>query len=207
MKKRLLVVSAGIFHPSISARRELNKILKSLSGIDFIAISNIETLTRLSDGGFDGVILYFHRKKISGKTLDSLDSFVKGGGGILALHSASASFKKSSRYYDILGGRFTTHGKVEPYTVSRTDSADRVFGVIEPFTITDELYIHSYDDDVKIQYATETKDKKEPVVWTRSYAKGRVCYVSLGHVPKVLKDDSVRRIITNGLSFILGRDK
>jgi type 1 glutamine amidotransferase len=207
MKKRLLVVSVGTFHPSISARRELNKILKGQGGIDLTTTSDIEALTRLSDGGFSGVILYFHRKKISEKALDALDGFARGGGGILALHSASASFKESSRYYDILGGRFTTHGKIEPYTVSRVKNANPIFSVTEPFTITDELYIHSYDDGVKIQYATEAGGKKEPVVWTKSHGRGRVCYVSLGHVSKVLKDESVRRIITDGLSFILGVDK
>ena len=207
MKKRLLVVSAGTFHPSIAARRELNKILGSLSEIDFITTSDIEDIVRLSDGEFDGVILYFHRKKISEMTLEALDNFVKGGGGLFALHSASASFKNSPQYYDILGGRFTSHGKIEPYTVSRANGADPVFGVKETFTITDELYIHAYNEDVKVQYVTETKGKKEPVVWTMAYGSGRVCYFSLGHVSKVLKNDLVRRIITDGLSFILGVDK
>jgi len=207
MKKRILVVSAGIFHPSIPARRRLNKILKGWDKIDLTTTSNIEALTRLSEDKFDGVLLYFHRKKISERALDVLDSFVTGGGGILALHSASASFKESSRYFDILGGRFTSHGKIEPYTVSRTKEADPVFGIAEPFTITDELYIHSYDDSVKVQYVTETKGKKEPVVWIKNRIRGRICYVSLGHVSKVLKDDSVRQIITDGLSFILGLDK
>ena len=207
MKKRILVVSVGFLHPSIPARRELNKILKDLRGIDLTTTSDIEDISLLSYGEFDGVILYFHGKKISGRALDSLDSFVTGGGGILALHSASASFKKSSRYFDILGGRFTSHGKIEPYTVSRSKGADPAFSVAEPFTITDELYIHSYDDSVKVQYATKTRGGKEPVVWTKTHRRGRVCYMSFGHVSKVLKNDSVRRIIIDGLSFILGLDK
>ena len=203
MKKRILVVSAGFIHPSIPARRGLSAILMARDRIGPTFISDIEELALLADDGFDGIVLYFHRRNISDEALVALDRFVAGGGGLLALHSASASFKKKPRYFDILGGRFVGHGKIEPYTVSRATGASPFFSVIEPFTVTDELYIHQYRDDVTIQYATETKAGSEPVVWTRGHGKGRVCYVSLGHVASVLRNDAVKGIISDALSFIL----
>jgi type 1 glutamine amidotransferase len=203
MKKRVLVVSAGLVHPSLAARSRLRAILSGVPGTLPTFTSSVEGLKRLSDNAFDGVVLYFHRRRISDEALSALDRFVAAGGGLFALHGASASFKGTDRYFEILGGRFVGHGKVERYTVSRAAGAGAAFSVSLPFSVTDELYIHRYRDDVTIRYTTETKDIKEPVVWTRSHGKGRVCYLSLGHVAKVLEDASVRQIVADGLSFVL----
>jgi len=203
MKKRVLVVSAGLVHPSITARRRLNAIIRGHDRVEPAITSRIGDLTRLSGEKFDAAVLYFHRRHISEPALFALDRFVAGGGGLLAVHGASASFKKSPRYFGILGGRFVSHGRVAPYTVLRTGWADSAFTVTGPFTVTDELYIHNYRDDATIQYATQTKDGLEPVVWTRVYGKGRICYVSLGHAAAVLEDNAVRQIISDALSYIL----
>lgn len=204
MKKRILVVSAGIVHPTITAQRRLSAVIRGSNLVDIDTVRDVEGLTRLSEGTFDGVVLYFHRRYISDEALGALDRFVAGGGGLLAIHGASASFKETHRYFDILGGRFVNHGRIEPYTIKRTQGADPAFSVTEPFSVTDELYIHRYGNDVGVQYATETAHGPEPVVWTRAHGKGRVCYLSLGHVGAVFKNEAVRTIISDALSFIVG---
>jgi hypothetical protein len=204
MKKRVLVVSAGLVHPSLSARRHLEDIISAYGLIDHTTVHDVESLTRLDRDDFSGAVLYFHRRHISDRALGVLDRFVKGGGGLLAIHGASASFKKTPRYFDILGGRFVGHGKIEPYTVFRIGGDDPLFSVTEPFAVIDELYIHRYDSDVTVHYATERTGRTEPVVWTKAYGEGRVCYISLGHVSEVLKCREVRQIITDALSFIAG---
>jgi type 1 glutamine amidotransferase len=207
MKKRILVVSTGLVHPTITAQRRLKAIIRGTGLADIVTVCRVEGLVRLAGGGFDGVVLYFHRRRISQEALAALDRFVAGGGGLLAIHGASASFKKTPRYFDILGGRFTGHGDIEPYTVSRADDADPAFRVTEPFAVTDELYIHRYRDDVAVRYATAAVHGPEPVVWTHSYGKGRVCYVSLGHEAAVFTIEAVKTIITDALSYILRPDR
>ncbi len=203
MKKRVLVVSAGLVHPTIAARRNLAAVIGDSGWIDSVTTRNVEGLTRLSEEKYDGVVLYFHRRRISEKALNALDRFAAGGGGVLAIHGASASFKQTPGYFDILGGRFVGHGAVEPYTITRAKGADDAFRILEPFRVTDELYIHRYDRGVTVQYATETAEGPEPVVWTRTYGKGRVCYVSLGHAGAVFKNEAVRTIISDALAFII----
>jgi len=207
MTKRVLAVSAGLVHPNLFARNKFHRIIEGTPGIQTAWTTGVADLLALDGGGYDGAILYFQRKTIDDGTLDALDRFVAGGGGLLAVHSASASFKQVPRYFDILGGRFITHGKIEPFTVRRTDTAASFFSVTDPFTVTDELYIHEYDDGVTIHYATETDTGPEPVVWTKSHGKGRICYISLGHRASVMKVDAVRRIITEGLGWTLGVEK
>ncbi len=207
MEKRVLIVSAGVFHPTIFARRQLLKILKGIDGIRPVVTSSIEDLGALKGGGYDAVCRYFHKKYISPDALKSLSDFVASGGGLFAVHSASASFKATPEYFDILGGRFVSHGKVGNFTVIPADSDSNIFGKIDPFTVNDELYIHEYKDDVTVHFETEVDGKKEPVVWTRRHGKGKVCYFSLGHVAKVFNVDEVQKIIIGGIKWVLGFNK
>ena len=127
MTKRVLAVSAGLVHPTLSARKKFRRIIENASDIQAAWTSGVTDLAALGGGGYDGAIVYLHRQTINDEALDALDRFVAGGGGLLAVHSASASFKQVPRYFEILGGRFITHGKIEPYTVRRTDRAAPFF--------------------------------------------------------------------------------
>ena len=207
MEKRVLIVSAGVFHPTISAGRLFIKILKGIEGITPVVTSSIEDLGALKGGGYDAVCLYFHKKYISPDALKSLDDFVASGGGLFAVHSASASFKDAPEYFDIIGGRFVSHGKVSKFTITSADSDSNIFGEIDPFTVNDELYIHEYKDDVTVHFETEVGDSKEPVVWTRRHGKGKVCYFSLGHVAKVFNVDEVQKTIVGSIEWVLGLNK
>lgn len=204
MDKRVLVVSAGIFHPTISARRLFHNILRGIEGVKLVATSSIEDLGSLKGGSYDAVCLYFHRKHISDDSLEALKDFIASGGGFFAVHSASASFKEIPKYFDILGGRFVSHDKVSDFTVVPSDSGDKIFKGIGPFTVKDELYIHEYSKDVKVQFQTKVNDSMEPVVWTKEHGKGRVCYFSLGHVASIFKKEEAHRIIERGMKWVCG---
>jgi type 1 glutamine amidotransferase len=201
--KKVLVISKGIVHPTIIARRRFMTVLKGIGGLSIDVRSGIESLRRIDGGGYSGVVLFFHRQKISPRALHELATFVSGGGGLLAVHSASASFKTTPGYFDILGGRFVTHGKVGEFTISPREKRDAIFGTIEDFTVRDELYIHEYRDDITVHFETKTESGMEPVVWTRKHKKGRVCYLSLGHVARVMNVHAVREIIERGLLWTI----
>lgn len=202
MEKRVLVVSAGVFHPTIPARRLFKEILTGIKGVRPVYTSSVEDLGALKSGGYDAVCLYFHRKRISTDALEALHDFVSSGGGLFALHSASASFKETPEYFEILGGRFVSHGKISEFRVSPADSTSKIFKGVGEFTVKDELYIHEYDRDVKVHFDTKVDGSVEPVVWTREHGKGRVCYFSLGHVASVLKKGEVRSIIERALKWV-----
>jgi hypothetical protein len=93
VKKRILVISDGIVHPSIMARRNFKNFLRGMDGLECVYSSSIEALRTLSDGAFGAVAVYLHRRAISDEALRALEDFVRGGGGFLAVHSASAPFK------------------------------------------------------------------------------------------------------------------
>jgi len=195
----VLVTSAGIIHPSLRARRCLLREIEKAGDVSITRASSMEEAASLLTRPFDVLVLYLHRREISGRALEALDAFVSRGGGLMAVHSASASFKTCARYHEILGGRFTGHGKVEPYEVRRSAGADLSAGSVEGFTVHDELYIHEYSDDVTVQYYTSHDGRMEPVVWTRTHGRGHVFYCSLGHLASSFQNEPVAAVLRNGL--------
>ncbi len=199
--KKLLVISAGIVHPSLRARFYFRRLLRRTPGLECSFASSIEACRSLRAGGFAAIALYLHRQKISAEALSSLDEFVSAGGGLIALHSASASFKRHEGFFRILGGRFVNHGPVAEYAVRQCES-DLLFASTDQFSLYDELYIHEYDPENEIHFLTGGSNGAEPVVWTRLYGKGRVCYVAPGHRAATLLNPQMQAIIARGLSWI-----
>lgn len=196
MKRHILLVSTGIIHPSISARKRLRNLLEERCSMT--EVSSIEDAQILRRGGFDAAVVYLHRQNISDEALSSFEAFVAHGGGLLGIHSATASFKQSDRWLKLMGGRFISHEEVVQFESVNTSSS--IFSPLA-FKVRDELYIHKTLPDINIHYKTS---KNIPTVWTHSYGKGRVCYIEPGHVASSLDVPEVRIIIMEGLDWICG---
>ena len=202
MKLKILEITTGMFHPSIIARRNLHRYLNELDDFEIEQSSSIESVLRLKDENFQALIIYLHRQKISDDAISALDSFISGGGGLLGLHSASASFKTSPGYFEILGGKFLTHDKVMDFTITPVKAEPDIFNSINEFTVHDELYIHETKNDIQIHFYSEHNSSREPIVWTRNHNQGRVCYYEPGHcAPSLMKPES-KKIILQGLKWV-----
>jgi len=200
--QNILLVTSGFFHPPYSGRQALVEALRQ-DGYTLRHVRSLEALPA-DTGQYAAMVLYYHGKRLSDGALARLDSFVSGGGGLLALHSATASFKDSPRYSEILGGRFTGHGPVESFEV-RARRYD-IFRGIEPFTIRDELYLHEMQPGVDVHFTASQGGNETPAVWTLHHGKGRVCYAVPGHRSESLRHPSVQEILRRGLDWACGRD-
>lgn len=202
---RVRVVSAGWVHPSLPARSALDAALASTPGVRLEPASGVEALRApgaLRDVG--ALVLYFHRRTISTEALAAVDAAVRDGCGVLAVHAAAASFKACDEWFALLGGRFVRHGPVQRFQVRPCRSPDLVFGEVAPFEVRDELYRHIYDPGNRIHFETVVDGEREPVVWTRTHGRGRVCYLSLGHKAGSLRHPSVQGLVRSGLRFAAG---
>ena len=196
--KKVLLVTDGIFHPPYFGRVALEKSLAELDGFEFQHVRSMEKLpANLKD--FSALVIYIHHKRISQSALTSLDAFVSDGGGILAIHSATASFKEANRFFEILGGRFIGHGAVEEIKVKKVK--DEIFDVGD-FVIKDELYIHELQPGIDVHFTAKHEGKDIPVVWTYRYGKGKVCYAVPGHTTASMKHPSVQGILQRGLRWV-----
>ena len=209
MKKRILLVSEGTVHPNLLARRVLNRTLRRLPEFTFTHTRHLNTLPALDLDAYAALVLYYHAESVQPDALQTFADYVAGGGGVLAVHSASASFKAEDKYSEVLGGRFVRHGAVENFELVPNSAMDDIFGKGERFTIFDELYRHEYDPGNTIHYHVEVKGEdgeveSEPFVWTRAYGQGRVCYCAFGHTAKALRQSGARAILQRGLRWVSG---
>lgn len=205
----VLVVSSGIVHPPALGRLHLWNTLRALPGMTLRHVSSLEALGESGHSKPRAVVLYYHAKSISPSALQTLDGFARAGGGILAVHSATASFKQSPAYFDILGGRFVGHPPVSALRVQPTQPIDDVFGAVAPFEVRDEAYHHELAADLRVHFTARIGgDGAEavPFVWTRRHGSGRVCYVGAGHCAGSLTHPSIQGILQTGLRWVCGLD-
>jgi uncharacterized protein len=201
MSVSILLVSSGLVHPNWLARRRLSALLDGIPGFNIHKTPSLETLLTFPLENTTGIVLYIHHKRLSTAALERLESFVAGGGGLAALHSASASFKSEKRYFDLLGGRFTGHGPIKEFRILPAPAVSATFAGIEGFDLRDELYHHEYDSSSQVQFYTQEDGVNEPVAWTRSHGLGRVFYCSLGHTAETLLIPGFRTIFRRGLEW------
>ena len=197
--KKVLLVTDGLFHPPLPARMTLRKTLTELDRFKFQHVHLMEKLPN-DLGSFSAIVIYIHHKKISDDALETLDGFVASGGGILGVHTATASFKQQMHYFEILGGRFTGHGPIERFEVSRVN--DEIFGGIEDFVVKDELYIHELQSGIETHFTAKYEGEDVPVVWTYQYGQGRVCYAVPGHTTSTMRNESYQKVLQRALKWV-----
>ena len=200
----ILYVSSGIFHPAWPNRLRLRALLARASDYAIREASSLEALTDTDYAGARAVVLYLHGKEISTPALERLEGFVRAGGGLLAMHSAAASFKQEPGYHALLGGRFTGHGPVGRFLVQPAADADEVFSVRADFRLRDERYLHETYGDIRVRFTSIVAGESDPFVWTRVHGAGRVCYCAAGHTIASLGQAEVRRILLDGLAWVTG---
>jgi len=93
----------------------------------------------------------------------------------------------------MVGGQWVAHpGGVVPYKVNIVDKKDPVTKGLKDFNMKSEQYYMHTDPNVKVLVTTTYNGDHAywingavmPVVWKKTYGKGRVFYSSLGHVAK-----------------------
>lgn len=207
--KNILFVTDGIFHPPLLGRLRLHKLLSPplplgegvgvRENFSFVHVSSLEKLPA-DLSSFSAFVLHFHHKTISESALKRLDLFVQNGGGILALHAATASFKQTLPYFKILGGRFVGHGKVENIEVKRV--RDDIFSDIDNFIVKDELYLHELEPSIEVHFTAKHEGKDIPVVWTYRCGRGKVCYAVPGHTTGTMMNKTYQQLLKRGLEWV-----
>lgn len=206
----ILLISAGFFHPPVTARWHLWRMLRREAALHIDHASSLEALTQKEMARYSALVLYFHHKHLSPAALAAFRAYVSGGGGVLALHSVTASFKESAPFFEIIGGRFTSHGAIEPIHLQPV-TGSWLLGRAAAFTVRDELYLHELQPGLTV-HAVALQDsagqnQAVPLVWTHQYGKGRVCYACPGHLAASLANPGYQEVMRRGMRWITGANE
>jgi type 1 glutamine amidotransferase len=151
----------------------------------------------------------------------SLVDFVKGGKGLVGMHSATDTCKAWKEYNDMMGGAFDGHPWHEQVAVKNLvpdHPVNKAFGG-RNLEITDEIYQFRADTaskkdrrmllaldpaGTKTEKGKQGKDGFYPVSWMRKYGEGRTFYCSLGHREEIYWNPVVLQHYLAGIQYALG---
>jgi type 1 glutamine amidotransferase len=137
---------------------------------------------------------------------------VRRGVGFAGWHGGIGdAFRNDPEFQYMVGGQWVAHpGNVFTYTVNITDKDNPVTrGLAPSFQITSEQYYLHVDPNIKVLATTKYNGNVNawidgaiiPVVWEKTYGKGRVFYSSLGHVAKDFDNPEVFEIMKRGICW------
>lgn len=163
---------------------------------------------------YDLIIPNWTMGKISDTQLRNLSDAVKAGSGLAGLHGGMGdAFRKTPEYESMVGGQFLKHPYRGKYSVDIQDEMHPVMNGVGAgsFSYSSEQYFMRVSDDITVladtDYSSVTPGLRMPVVWVKSWGKGRVFYSALGHnVPReYAKFPEAEQIFINGCLWAVRR--
>jgi len=170
----------------------------------------------------DGIFFLGHREiELTDSQKADLLAFVKEDGkGFVAAHTATTAFLSWPEFGELLGARYDGHpwGSTAGTIINEDPSfpATKHFGAA-PFAFTDEFYqAKDYSrDKLRVLLRLDTskmapndelhlKNGDFPLVWAKSYGKGRVFYSALGHAASTWDNRDVQQMYFEAIKWALG---
>lgn len=163
-----------------------------------------EIMSTLPEGRYDVVVLHYcnwESPSPSKPALEGLASFVREGGGLVALHFACGAFLDWPEYERVIGriwDQDKTHDPYGPFKVEVAKKDHPITRGLEDFNTTDELYFClKGKPEIAVLLTARSKVTKqdEPMGFVLTYGKGRVFQTVLGHDVKAFSANGVVKLL------------
>ncbi len=143
-------------------------------------------------------------EKLTEPQIAGLTRWVRAGGGLLAVHSATVMGDSDATLGQLLGGVFISHPAPVPYKVIPIGAEHPITAGVSAFEIArDERYVTQHDATVTIHMLTEAEGEQLPQVWSKSEGAGRVAYVAPGHFPEVWAIPQYQQLLRQAAAWVL----
>ncbi len=223
-----LAINGSFYHGSAPLGNLSLELMAKYTGAFTPVFSNdLDNLKYPKIKQYDGVFL----NQIQGEVfadrdaIDGLTRYLREGGGVAGLHAATWASQNVPQYGEMMGATSGAHKyNGEPGALRIDDPNSPITKQFEgkPFEFLDEFYhyipagpysrekLHvllSLDParkDLSGNQYPNRPDGDYGMVWIRSYGKGRVFNVGLGHRPEFYETSNMQQMVLAGVQFILG---
>jgi hypothetical protein len=139
-------------------------------------------------------------------------AFVEGGGSALMLHNVTHVGLTDPDFRHVLGAAYTGHPPIRSFKVKVKDPNHPITKGVKDFIVTDEQHYMDYDKDRKYVFLETVNEDglsygkqgtTAPGGWAFDYGKGRVCYLSPGHMLTVLWNPEYIKLQQNAVRWLL----
>jgi len=155
---------------------------------------------------------------------DAFKKFIESGGGLVGIHSATGSERNWPYFWQVMGGRFLYHPKLQPFTVRVVDpNFAATKGMPASFQWEDECYhVELLNPDIHPLLVTDPSKLNDlqrekhpfglvgdamPLSWYMTVDGGREFYCALGHKKEHYKDPILYNFLLNGILWAMGEKK
>lgn len=142
----------------------------------------------------------------------ALEEYVRGGGALLGLHTASICFDGWREWPKILGASWTWgssfHAPAGEVEVECAEAVDPITSGIPQFQVFDEVYRNleiSVDAQPLLRARMRGEREYHPVCWTHRYGAGRVVYDALGHGPESVGEATHLEVLRRAARWLTDR--
>ena len=204
---RALVICDDYWHPAAVAREGLGALGDAEFQFDWIEDANEWSSERMSAyplvvmAKSNNVSAADRSPWVTDAVQDAFADYVRGGNGLLVIHSGTAGYSDMPVLRGLMGGTFLRHPPQCPVTVT-PKPGHPLAAASAPFTLQDEHYLMALDDAAADVFLTTTSEHSiEPGGWTRAEGKGRVCVLTPGHNVEVWLHPSFQALLRNALRW------
>ena len=145
----------------------------------------------------------------------SFESFIRGGGGYVGIHSAADTEYDWPFYGEVVGAWFKDHPAVQKAKVLvDAPSHPIVAGLPMSWEREDEWYNFRENPRGKVDvllkldessYTGGNMGADHPIAWSRTLGMGRTFYTGFGHTDASWTDDKVVGLVERALSWVANR--
>ncbi len=151
----------------------------------------------------------FWMKREQGK---AVRAFVENGGAALFMHNVTHVGLTDPEFRDVLGAAYAGHPPIRTFKVRVTNPNHPITQGVSDFIVTDEQHYMEYDKDPGHIFLETVNEEgleyremgpKAPGGWAYDYGEGRICYMSPGHLLKVLWNPEYVKLQQNAVRWLL----
>jgi type 1 glutamine amidotransferase len=150
-------------------------------------------------------------------------AFIRGGGGFVGIHAASATLYEWEWYGNLIGAYFKDHprGMQTARVVVEDPAHPTMQGMEDSFEFHDEWYWFRSNPREKgvhvlarldrtshptlVNHERGRADADHPIIWCHEFDGGRVWYTGLGHTTGPVKDERFVRMLRAGIIWAAGK--
>ncbi|MFF0247375.1 ThuA domain-containing protein [Streptosporangium sandarakinum] len=208
--------TAGFRHDAIPAGVQAIKDLGAAGGFTVTATEDAAAFTTANLARYEAVVFLLTTGDVLGDAQQSaFESYVRGGGGYVGVHSAADTEYDWPFYGQLVGAWFASHPAIQQ-VASRTENRAHPATAHLPrtWTRTDELYNYRTNPRGSARvlatldessYSGGTMGADHPITWCKGVGTGRSFYTGFGHTKESYAQADFRTGLLGGIRYAARR--
>ncbi|MEJ3745652.1 ThuA domain-containing protein [Actinomycetes bacterium KLBMP 9797] len=210
--------TAGFRHDSIPAGIQMIRDLGGANTFTVTATEDSNQFTATNLAQFEAVVFLNTTGDVLNATQQTaFESYIRGGGGYVGVHSASDTEYDWPFYGELVGAYFASHPAIQQATIRVENRAHAATAGLSPTWVrTDEWYnfrsnvrssarvLSTLDEST---YSGGSMGADHPHTWCKTLQGGRSFYTGSGHTQASYTEAGFRSLVLGGIRYAANRTK